>query len=57
MGVNPFFTIEIHFTIAQAVRAQITLLAEAGAALNAHGIVPLFSIEAPFDPKIAEARG
>jgi hypothetical protein len=51
---------DLNFTDAErleAVQAQITLLAEVGIALNKHGIVPLLSIEAPFDAGIAEARG
>eukprot|EP00035_Acanthoeca_spectabilis_P003913 m.96700 g.96700 ORF g.96700 m.96700 type:complete len:480 (-) comp12372_c0_seq1:2497-3936(-) len=51
---------DLNFTDAErveAVQAQVQLLAEVAAALNAHSIVPMFSLAVPFDPRIAESRG
>ena len=41
----------------ESVQAQLQLLVEVGTALNARGIVPVFSLAVPFDEAKAEHRG
>ena len=41
----------------ESVQAQLQVLVEVGTALNAHGIVPMFSLAVPFDATKAARRG